>query len=84
MVRWHHGGDVVDDSAAQSAGDMAKGEVCSGDVGHLSQARRVVSLPQDGRPHSEVTRFLTQGAANDFLVKARVTGLFHTWEESRR
>lgn len=74
----HHGGHVVKDSAAQCPGHMTKREVCRGDVGHLTQAHGVVSLPEDGWPHSEVTGFLIQGAANQLLVEAQITLLLHT------
>ena len=46
MLNWHHGGDVVQYSAAQRPGHVAKGEVIGGDVGDLTKAEGVcVSLP---------------------------------------
>lgn len=60
----HHGGDVGQDSMAQCPGQMTQGQIGSGDVGHLTQAQRVVSLSQDGRDHREVAGFLIQGGIN--------------------
>lgn len=68
MLSRHHGGDVVQDSAAQSPGHMTQREIGRGDVGHLTQAERIVSLSQDSRSHSEVARFLIQGAMNQLLI----------------
>lgn len=60
----HHGGDIGQDSMAQCPGQMTQGQIGSGDVGHLTQAQRVVSLSQDGRDHREVAGFLIQAGIN--------------------
>lgn len=71
----HHGGEVVQDSAAQRPGQVTQGEIGRGDVGDLTQAERVVPLAQDCRTHSQVARSRIQAAVNQLLVQASITHL---------
>lgn len=53
---------------AYCSGQMTQREIGRGDVGHLTEGERVVSLAQDGRTHSEVARFLIQGAKDQPVI----------------
>lgn len=69
----HHRGDVGQDSAAESPEHVTQGKVGGGDVGHLTQTQRGVSLPQDSGTHRQVAGFLLQGAGDQLLIQERVS-----------
>ncbi|KAG7224476.1 hypothetical protein INR49_015000 [Caranx melampygus] len=75
MLSRHHGRDVVQDSTTQRSGHVTQRQIGGGDVGHLTEAERVVSLSEDGRTHTQVTGFLVQAATNQLLVQTRITHL---------